>query len=78
MARRTENHPPLKPGAFLWGAYRVRLGISMRRLARTSGVSIAELSRAESGRAIVDAETFDKVMAALEGGGNDNGGAAPP
>ena len=68
MAPRTENHPPLKAGAFLWGAYRVRLGISMRQLARASGVAISELSRAEAGRSIVDAETFDKVMAALVGG----------
>jgi transcriptional regulator with XRE-family HTH domain len=53
-------------GGFVWGQRRIEAGVSMRELARLSGVASPILSQCERGRMIPTAEEFSKVMAALE------------
>ena len=57
---------PLKTGGRLWGERRVRAGISLRQLARASGVGRGLLSLMESGRMVPTSEEYDKIVAALE------------
>lgn len=56
---------PLSSGGLLWGPERMRLGISIRTLARLSGVGKGVLSRCEHGRMIPTPDEFGRVMAAL-------------
>ena len=64
MARRKTPQPPRTAGN-AWGPERVRLGLSLRRLAELSGVERSVLSRVESGRMIPTGDEFDAVMVAL-------------
>ena len=64
MAARKTPQPPRTAG-HAWGPERVRLGLSLRRLAELSGVERSVLSRVESGRMIPTGDEFDAVMVAL-------------
>jgi len=55
----------LKTGGRVWGPERVRLGVSIRRLAELSGVDKAILSQAENGRLIPSGAEYDAVTKAL-------------
>jgi transcriptional regulator with XRE-family HTH domain len=56
----------LKSTGFVWGRRRVELGLSVRDLARLSGVNAGDLSKFENGRMIPRAEEFDRVMLVLD------------
>jgi len=56
----------LRTTGFVWGRRRVELGLSVRDLARLSGVSAGLLSHFENGRMIPRADEFDKVWDALQ------------
>lgn len=64
MARRKTPQPPRTAG-FAWGPERVRLGLSLRDLARLSGVAAPYLSMAESGRLVPTGDQWQAVMDAL-------------
>lgn len=62
-ARKTPQ--PLRTGGHAWGQQRVRLGVSMNRLAALSGVSKSILSLAEQGRYLPTGEEWEAVSRAL-------------
>ena len=64
MARRKTPQPPTTAG-YVWGPERVRLGLSLRRLGKLSGVPINYLSMAEAGRCIPTAAEYQAVTEAL-------------
>ena len=53
-----------------WGPQRVALGLSLRELARLSGVNHVTLALAEQGRLVPTGDEYQKVMAALQARGN--------
>ena len=53
-----------------WGPQRVALGLSLRALARLSGVNHVTLALAEQGRLVPTGDEYQKVMAALQARGN--------
>jgi len=55
----------LTTGGAAWGPERVALGISIRELARLSGVDKAILSMAEHGRLVPSGAEYAAVMEAL-------------
>ncbi len=55
----------LATGGQLWGAERVRLGLSIRELSRRAGVDKAYLSLYENGRMVPSSDEFDRIMAVL-------------
>jgi predicted transcriptional regulator len=57
--------PPLRTGGSVWGPERVRLGISLGRLSKLSGVDKAILSMAENGRLIPTSDEYQRVTTAL-------------
>ncbi len=57
---------PLRTGGRLWGARRVRLGVSIRALATESGISRGLLSLMENGRMTPTSEEYDRIIAALD------------
>ena len=59
------THAPLRTGGRAWGPERVRLGLSIRRLAVLSGVDKAILSQVENGRMIPSGAEYDAVTDAL-------------
>jgi ribosome-binding protein aMBF1 (putative translation factor) len=56
---------PLRTGGRAWGPERVALGLSLRELARLSGIDKAILSMAENGRLIPSGLEYQAVEAAL-------------
>ncbi len=56
---------PLRTGGRAWGPERVALGLSIRDLARLSGVNRGILSMAENGRIIPSGLEWTAVTAAL-------------
>ena len=56
---------PLRTGGRAWGPERVKLGLSLNRLAKLSGVNKAILSQAENGRLIPSGAEWTAVMDAL-------------
>lgn len=62
-ARKTPQ--PLRTGGRAWGPERVRLGLSLDRLAELSGVPAPTLSLIEHGRVIPTGEEFDRVYRVL-------------
>jgi DNA-binding transcriptional regulator YiaG len=62
-ARRTPQ--PLRTGGHAWGRERVRLNVSMNRLAALSGVSKATLSLAEQGRYLPTGDEWEAVSRVL-------------
>lgn len=56
---------PLRTGGKAWGLERVRLGISLQRLAQLSGVPEPTLSLIEHGRVVPTGEEFAAVYRAL-------------
>jgi transcriptional regulator with XRE-family HTH domain len=58
--------PGLRSGGRLWGIRRVRSGVSIRQLARESGVSRGLLSLMEHGRLIPTGDEYDRIVAALD------------
>jgi transcriptional regulator with XRE-family HTH domain len=56
----------IKTAGGAWGPQRVALGLSLRDLAKASGVNIVTLSLAEQGRLIPTGEEYQAVMKALE------------
>ncbi len=56
---------PLTTGGFAWGPERIRLGLSIRELARRSNVDKAILSMVENGRLIPSAKEYEDVMRVL-------------
>lgn len=63
MTERTSQ--PFKSGGRLWGAERIRLGVSLRALSETSKVPKGSLSLMEHGRLIPTSAEYDAVIAAL-------------
>ena len=61
----TKTPQPLRTPGFAWGHDRVRLGVSLRQLAKLSGVSKVYLSLAESGRLVPTADQYRAVTDAL-------------
>jgi transcriptional regulator with XRE-family HTH domain len=60
------KHPqPLRTGGHAWGQQRVRLNVSMNRLAELSGVSKSLLSLAEQGRYLPTGDEWEAVARAL-------------
>lgn len=57
--------PPLRTIGGAWGAWRVRVGMSMRELERRSGVNRWILSLAEQGRLTPTGAEFDAVYEVL-------------
>ena len=53
-----------------WGPQRVALGLSLRELAKLSGVNHVTLALAEQGRLVPTGDEYQKVMAALQARGN--------
>ena len=53
-----------------WGQQRVALGLSLRELAKLSGVNHVTLALAEQGRLVPTGDEYQKVMAALQARGN--------
>ena len=51
-----------------WGPQRVALGLSLRELAKLSGVNHVTLALAEQGRLVPTGDEYQKVMAALKRG----------
>jgi predicted transcriptional regulator len=49
-----------------WGPQRVALGLSLRDLAKLSGVNHVTLALAEQGRLIPTGDEYQKVMRALD------------
>lgn len=66
--------PPLATGGRLWGAERVRIGLSIRELSRRSGVDKAYLSLYENGRMVPSSDEFDRIMAVLREAEKESGG----
>lgn len=62
-ARKTPQLP--RTSGYAWGPDRVRLGLSLSKLAEMSGVSKSALSMAESGRLVPTGEQYSRVMGAL-------------
>ena len=61
--------PPQTPPAtagHLWGPRRVELGLSLRDLARLSGVAAPLLSLLEQGRGIPTPDEYARIVEALE------------
>ena len=56
---------PLRTGGRAWGPERVKLGLSLNRLAQLSGVNKGILSQAENGRLIPSGKEWTAVMDAL-------------
>jgi transcriptional regulator with XRE-family HTH domain len=52
-----------------WGPQRVALGLSLRELAKLSGVNHVTLALAEQGRLIPTGDEYQKVMGALTAAG---------
>ena len=59
------NHPRIKTAGAVWGPQRVALGLSLRALAKLSGVNIVVLSLAEQGRLIPTGDEYQAVVLAL-------------
>jgi len=57
---------PLRTGGNLWGEQRVRAGISLRQLAKESGVGRGFLSLMEQGRMMPTSEQYARIVKALE------------
>jgi DNA-binding transcriptional regulator YiaG len=64
------NTPLIRTAGGAWGPQRVALGLSLRALARLSGVNIVTLSLAEQGRLIPTGEEYQAVMQALASQGD--------
>jgi hypothetical protein len=64
MSKQT-NHQ-IKTAGGAWGPQRVALGLSLRALAKLSGVSYIKLALAEQGRLIPTGDEYQLVMAALD------------
>lgn len=60
------TNPRIKTAGGAWGPQRVALGLSLRALAKASGVSHVTLALAEQGRLIPTGEEYQKVMRALD------------
>lgn len=56
----------LNTGGLLWGPKRVRLGISIRELARVSGVNRGLISLMETGRMVPTGLEYDHIQAAID------------
>lgn len=52
-------------GGHAWGADRVQLGVSIRRLSDLTGIQRSYISLAERGRLVPTGEEYRKVMDAL-------------
>jgi predicted transcriptional regulator len=63
MTNRTPQ--PLRTKGGAWGPERVRLGISLKELARRTGINSGTLSHLESGRMNPTGAEFERVMAVL-------------
>ncbi len=64
MARRSTPQP-LRTRGFAWGPERVRLGLSMKELARRVGINHGTLSHIEGGRMVPTGDEWSRVMAVL-------------
>lgn len=64
MPERT--NPRIKTAGAVWGPQRVALGLSLRALAKLSGVNIVVLSLAEQGRLIPTGDEYQAVVLALD------------
>lgn len=62
----TKTPQQLKTGGHAWGAMRVRVGISIRRLSEMTGIPRGYLSMAETGRLVPTGDEYAKVMDALQ------------
>jgi transcriptional regulator with XRE-family HTH domain len=60
-----ESKPKVRTAGGLWGPQRVALGLSLRELARLSGVNHVTLALAEQGRLVPTGDEYQKVVAAL-------------
>jgi hypothetical protein len=60
------TNPQIKTAGGAWGPQRVALGLSLRALAKLSGVNIVTLSLAEQGRLIPTGDEYQAVMSALD------------
>lgn len=60
------THPRISTAGGAWGPQRVALGLSLRALAKLSGVNIVTLSLAEQGRLVPTGAEYGAVMSALE------------
>lgn len=60
----------------LWGPRRVRLGLSLRDLAKRSDVLLAHLSLYEQGRGIPTPAEYERIIAALDAAEAAPGSAA--
>ena len=66
---------PLQTGGSAWGPRRVALGLSLRQLAKMSGVARGMISLMERGRMVPTGEEYTKIMDALA---RIEAGEAPP
>lgn len=60
-----DSPPPLRTKGFLWGPWRVRLGIPLGELSRRVGINKGTLSHLESGRMVATAAEYERVHAVL-------------
>jgi hypothetical protein len=61
-----QTNPRIKTAGGAWGPQRVALGLSLRALAKASGVNHVTLALAEQGRLIPTGDEYQAVMAALD------------
>lgn len=50
----------------LWAQRRISLGVTLRQLAKESGVAAPYLSLMEQGRGIPTSDEYDRIIAALD------------
>lgn len=61
-----QTNTRIKTAGGAWGPQRVALGLSLRALAKASGVSHVTLALAEQGRLIPTGDEYQSVMRALD------------
>ena len=61
-----QANPRIKTAGGLWGPQRVALGLSLRSLAKLSGVTHVTLALAEQGRLIPNGDEYQRIVAALD------------
>ena len=66
----SERKSTVRTAGGAWGPQRVALGLSLRELAKLSGVNHVTLALAEQGRLVPTGDEYQKVMAALQARGN--------
>jgi transcriptional regulator with XRE-family HTH domain len=62
----TQPNTQIRTAGGAWGPQRVALGLSLRALAKLSGVNIVTLSLAEQGRLVPTGDEYQRVMRALD------------